>query len=75
MYTEGHKVRGGKKPPLNLLDAIRELEKNKVLAAGLGEARRLGVHPPSCDSDDPVERQRDELQPYGAVARMLLRRT
>ena len=26
MYAEGHKVRGAKKLPLNLLDALRELE-------------------------------------------------
>ncbi len=37
MYTEGHKVRGAKKLPLNLLDALRALEKDKVLAAGVGE--------------------------------------
>ncbi|RJF94708.1 type III glutamate--ammonia ligase [Oleomonas cavernae] len=37
MYTEGHKVKGAKKLPLNLLDALRALEKSKVLADGLGE--------------------------------------
>ena len=36
MYAEGYKVRGAKKLPLNLLDALRELEKNKTLRAGLG---------------------------------------
>ncbi len=38
MYAEGHKVRGAKKLPLNLLDALRELEKNKVIQAALGPA-------------------------------------
>jgi glutamine synthetase len=37
MYAEGHKVRGAKKLPLNLLDAIRELEKDKTLRAALGQ--------------------------------------
>ena len=36
MYTEGHKARSAKTLPLNLLDAIRAMEKNKVLASGLG---------------------------------------
>ncbi|MEM8793430.1 MAG: type III glutamate--ammonia ligase [Pseudomonadota bacterium] len=38
MYAEGHKVRGAKKLPLNLLDALRELEKNRTLKAALGPA-------------------------------------
>ena len=38
MYAEGHKVRGAKKLPLNLLDALRELEKNKPLCAAIGPA-------------------------------------
>ncbi len=37
MYTEGHKVKGAKKLPLNLLDALRNLEKDKALKAALGE--------------------------------------
>ena len=36
MYADGHKVRGAKKLPLNLLDALRELAKDKALAAALG---------------------------------------
>lgn len=36
MYTDGHKVRGAKKLPLNLLDAIRALEKSSVLRNALG---------------------------------------
>ncbi|MEP9347829.1 type III glutamate--ammonia ligase [Xanthobacter sp. KR7-225] len=36
MYTEGHKVKAAKKLPLNLLDALRNLEKSKVLAERLG---------------------------------------
>jgi glutamine synthetase len=36
MYTEGHKVRGAKKLPLNLLDAMRALDKSNVLRAALG---------------------------------------
>ncbi|HMB76644.1 MAG TPA: type III glutamate--ammonia ligase [Kiloniellaceae bacterium] len=36
MYADGHKVRGAKKLPLNLLDALRLFEKDKVLRAGLG---------------------------------------
>ena len=37
MYEEGHKARGLKKLPLNLLDAIRVFEKNKILRAELGD--------------------------------------
>jgi glutamine synthetase len=37
MYTEGHKVKGAKKLPLNLLDALRTLEKSAVLKDALGE--------------------------------------
>ncbi len=37
MYAEGHKVRGAKKLPLNMLDGLRELAKDKVLAASLGQ--------------------------------------
>ena len=36
MYTESHKARGAKQLPLNLLDALRELDKNKVLKAAIG---------------------------------------
>lgn len=38
MYTDGHKVKGAKKLPLNLLDAMRALEKSKVLRDSLGDA-------------------------------------
>lgn len=38
MYTDGHTVKGAKRLPLNLLDALRNLEKSAVLKAGLGEA-------------------------------------
>ncbi|MEM7422629.1 MAG: type III glutamate--ammonia ligase [Pseudomonadota bacterium] len=38
MYADGHKVRGAKKLPLNLLDALRELGRNKVLGTALGPA-------------------------------------
>lgn len=37
MYTEGHKVRGVQKLPLNLLDAIRLLEKSQTLKEAMGE--------------------------------------
>ena len=37
MYTEGHKARGAKKLPLNLLDAIRLTDKSKVLRAEMGD--------------------------------------
>ena len=36
MYADGHKVRGAKKLPLNLGDAIRAFEKDKVLRQALG---------------------------------------
>ncbi len=36
MYEDGHKARGLKKLPLNLLDALRLFEKNKVLRDALG---------------------------------------
>ncbi|MBA4788915.1 MAG: type III glutamate--ammonia ligase [Rhizobiales bacterium] len=38
MYTDGHKVKGAKKLPLNLLDAMRALEKSKVMRDTLGDA-------------------------------------
>lgn len=37
MYTEGHKAKGAKQLPLNMLDALRALEKSKLLAETLGE--------------------------------------
>jgi glutamine synthetase len=37
MYAEGHKVRGASKLPLNLLDALREFDKNKALKEALGD--------------------------------------
>src|SRR5215204_851054 len=37
MYTEGHKAKNAKKLPLNLLDALRALEKSSMFKAGLGE--------------------------------------
>jgi len=37
MYAEGHKIRGGPKLPLNMLDAIREFDKNKDLKKALGD--------------------------------------
>jgi glutamine synthetase len=36
MYTEGHKAKGAKKLPLNMLDALRALERNKAMQAALG---------------------------------------
>ena len=36
MYAEGHKVKGAKKLPLNLLDAIRNFEKDKYILDALG---------------------------------------
>jgi glutamine synthetase len=36
MYTDGHKVRGAKRLPLNLLDAMRALDKSTVLRGALG---------------------------------------
>ena len=38
MYAEGHKVKGAKRLPLNLLDALRALEKSKVMKDALGES-------------------------------------
>jgi glutamine synthetase len=37
MYTEGHTVKGAKRLPLNLLDALRAFEKSDVVYEGLGE--------------------------------------
>jgi len=37
MYAEGHKVKGAKKLPLYLIDAIRSFAKDKVLCAALGD--------------------------------------
>ena len=38
MYTEGHTVKDAKRLPLNLLDALRGLERSEVLKSALGEA-------------------------------------
>jgi glutamine synthetase len=38
MYTEGHKAKGAKRLPLNLLDALRALEKSTVIRPAFGEA-------------------------------------
>jgi glutamine synthetase len=38
MYAEGHKVRGAPKLPLNLLDALRDYERDKALRAMMGDA-------------------------------------
>jgi glutamine synthetase len=37
MYTDGHKVKNIKKLPLNLLDALRALERSSVLKSALGD--------------------------------------
>ena len=36
MYTEGHKARGAKKLPLNLLDALRTTRSNRMLKEAMG---------------------------------------
>ena len=38
MYAEGHKVRNAPKLPLNLLDALRNFQQNKILRGILGPA-------------------------------------
>jgi glutamine synthetase type III len=38
MYTEGDKAKGAKRLPLNLLDALRALEKSTVIKEAFGEA-------------------------------------
>ena len=37
MYAEGHKIKGAKKRPLYLLDAVRIMAKNKVLRSAMGD--------------------------------------
>ena len=37
MYSQGHTVKGAPKLPLNLLDALREFDKDKSLKAAMGE--------------------------------------
>jgi glutamine synthetase len=37
MFSEGHKVRGARKLPLNMLDALRELDRDKGLSKSLGQ--------------------------------------
>jgi len=37
MYADGHKLKGAKKLPLNMLDAIRLTDKSKVLRTQLGD--------------------------------------
>jgi glutamine synthetase type III len=37
MYTEGHTVKGAKKLPLNLLDALRAFEASKLFKSAFGE--------------------------------------
>jgi glutamine synthetase len=38
MYTEGHKARGVRRLPLNLLDALRLTDKSKILRERFGDA-------------------------------------
>ncbi len=38
LYAEGHKLRGARKLPLNLLDALRLFERDKAVAAGFGDS-------------------------------------
>jgi glutamine synthetase type III len=42
MYAEGHTVKDAKKLPLNLLDALRNLEKNTLLKSEIGEEVMAG---------------------------------
>ena len=37
MYAEGHRVRGAKQLPLNLLDALRVLARDKALIEAMGK--------------------------------------
>ncbi len=37
MYAEGHKVRGAPKLPLNMLDALRQYDKDKALKSAMGD--------------------------------------
>ncbi|MEM7597495.1 MAG: type III glutamate--ammonia ligase [Pseudomonadota bacterium] len=37
MYAEGHKVRGAPKLPLNMLDAIRAYDRDKLLKSSMGD--------------------------------------
>ena len=37
MYEEGHTVKNATKLPLNMLDALRQLDGNKAIRAGLGD--------------------------------------
>ncbi|MCP5072446.1 MAG: type III glutamate--ammonia ligase [Rhodobacteraceae bacterium] len=37
MYAEGHKVRGAPKLPLNMLDALREFDKDRALKSAMGD--------------------------------------
>ena len=37
MYAEGHKIRGAPKLPLNMLDGLREYDKDKGLKAAMGK--------------------------------------
>jgi glutamine synthetase len=57
MYTEGHKARGLKKLPLNLLDAVRTFEKSKVLRQGLGDALVSSYAKLKLDEWDSFKRQ------------------
>ncbi|MDU9005252.1 type III glutamate--ammonia ligase [Sedimentitalea todarodis] len=37
MYAEGHKVRGAPKLPLNMLDALRDYDRDKALKSAMGD--------------------------------------
>ncbi|MGA7710875.1 MAG: hypothetical protein WCA81_03160, partial [Rhizomicrobium sp.] len=37
MYAEGHKLQTARKLPLNLLDALRLMDKSAVIRAGFGD--------------------------------------
>lgn len=42
MYAEGHRARGVKRLPLNLLDALRALESDRTLRAAIGDEAMRG---------------------------------
>ena len=63
MYSQGHTVKGAPKLPLNLLDALREFDKDKSLKAALGEEFSRGL--PEAEAPG-VEFLRLALHPVGA---------
>ena len=67
MYAEGHKVRNAPKLPLNLLDALRNFQQNKILRGILGEAFADSYYKLKMDEWDQYMRHFSEWERLNAL--------